>query len=244
MPDKRRQRGPHPQDRRLFAPEKIDPLRNAVSDLSWLLTRGYSQDGALKLVGDRFALTKRQRLAVLRSACSDESIRRRKEKCVPVSDLRGRALTIDGYNLLITIESALSGGVILIGRDGCYRDLASVHGTYRKVGETEPAIRLILNYLESLEPRSVRFLLDRPVSNSGRLKAFMETLLPDDADPEVPAVPIVVELVESPDKIIVKSPGTAITSDSAILDCCAAWANLAEAIICRKIPAAWKVNLE
>ena len=71
MPDKRSHRGPHPDDAKLFAPEKIAHLRNAVEDFSLLLTKGYADKGALKLVGDKFSLTQRQRLAVMRSACSD-----------------------------------------------------------------------------------------------------------------------------------------------------------------------------
>src|SRR5256885_8530001 len=44
---------------------------------SWLLSRGYQPKSALKLVGDRHSLRERQRLAVGRAACSDESRERR-----------------------------------------------------------------------------------------------------------------------------------------------------------------------
>ena len=64
MPDKRTHRGPHPQDEKLFAPSAIDNLRTAVADFSLLLTKGYAEKSSLKLVGDRFSLTERQRLAV------------------------------------------------------------------------------------------------------------------------------------------------------------------------------------
>ena len=49
----------------MFAPERIDALRTAVSELSWLLGRGYQSKSALKLVGDRHNLRERQRLAEL-----------------------------------------------------------------------------------------------------------------------------------------------------------------------------------
>jgi hypothetical protein len=52
-------------------------------------------------------------------------------------------LWIDGYNVLTSIEAALSGGVILRARDGCYRDMASMHGSYRKVEETISAIHIL-----------------------------------------------------------------------------------------------------
>src|SRR5688500_10446127 len=53
MPDHRSHRGPHPEDAGLFAPAVHPTLRSAVADLSWLLTRGYADPSALKLVGDR-----------------------------------------------------------------------------------------------------------------------------------------------------------------------------------------------
>ncbi|HSG88818.1 MAG TPA: DUF434 domain-containing protein, partial [Pseudomonadales bacterium] len=71
MPDHRRHRGPHPDDARLFAPDTVGPLRTAVGDLSWLFSRGYAERSAVKVVGDRYRLRERQRIALRRSACSD-----------------------------------------------------------------------------------------------------------------------------------------------------------------------------
>src|SRR5207245_4573046 len=90
--------------------------------------------------------------------------------------IRGEALVIDGFNRILHLEVALSGGVLLRCRDGCTRDLASLHGSYRSVVETETAIRLAGEALAELAPRSVEWLLDRPVSNSGRLAQRIETL--------------------------------------------------------------------
>ena len=121
-------------------PALLPRLREALADFSLLLTKGYADKSALKLVGDRFSLTQRQRLAIMRAACSDQQRQSRLARRVPVEALAGQPIAIDGYNLLITIEAALSGGLIFIGRDGCFRDLASIHGTYRKVEETVPAV--------------------------------------------------------------------------------------------------------
>ena len=141
MPDQRKHRGPHPDDAKLFAVDQVPPLQTAVRDLSWLLSRGYANPSSLKLVGDRYGLDTRQRLAVGRSACSDAAVSRRQEHQLTEKELRGQDIWIDGYNVLTSIEAALSGGVILRGRDGCTRDMASMHGSYRKVQETLPSIR-------------------------------------------------------------------------------------------------------
>ena len=172
MPDKRVNRGPHPLDAKLFATAVVADLRAALEDFSLLLTKGYADKSALKLVGDRFALTERQRLAIMRSACSDQQLLSRQQRRIELKELTGRQLAIDGYNLLITIEAAISNAVLFRGRDGCIRDLASIHGTYRKVTETIPAVELIGGFLKGKNIAGALWLLDSPVSNSGVVHAI------------------------------------------------------------------------
>lgn len=50
---------------------------------------------------------------------------------------------MDGFNVLTAVETALGGGVILVGRDGCCRDVAGIYSHYRKVEETVPALQAI-----------------------------------------------------------------------------------------------------
>ncbi len=237
MPDKRTHRGPHPADEKLFAPEAIGNLRFAVADFSLLLTKGYAEKSALKLVGDKFSLTERQRLAVMRSACSDQQLASRSEHRIEAKNLAGQSVAVDGYNVLITVEAAMSGGVIFAGRDGCHRDLASVHGTYRKVTETIPALRMIGEFLQELGTGEVLWLLDSPVSNSGRLK----TLIGELADQNNWTWEV--ELLLSPDAELIKTDLIVATSDSVILDNCKSWVNLGAEIIRKKLPDSWIVNL-
>ncbi|MEW6284511.1 MAG: DUF434 domain-containing protein, partial [Candidatus Eremiobacterota bacterium] len=207
-------RGPHPEDTRLFAPEQLPTLRQAVSHLAWLLERGYSDRAASTLVGDRFRLTERQRMAVFRSVCSDSALARRREH--EVWDVRGQVLAVDGFNVLITVEAALSGGILLRGRDGCLRDLASMHGSYRKVEETERAVRALGDLLADLGPSRCLWYLDSPVSNSGRLKML---LLSQPYGWEVETVP-------DPDRILADTEHVVASSDRVVLDRCRRWFNL------------------
>ncbi len=119
MPDRRQHRGPHPEDARLFARQTWPLLRSAGADLCWLLDRGYAVTSSLKLVGDRYALTQRQRVAVGRCCCRQAASEGRRARQVEVSQLCGRALAIDGYNVLTTVEAALAGGVLLRGATAC-----------------------------------------------------------------------------------------------------------------------------
>jgi len=202
-----------------------------------LLGRGYADKSALKLVGDRFSLTERQRLAVMRSACSDERLESRKQKEIRLDSVAGQPIAIDGYNVLITVEAAISGGVIFKGRDGCFRDLASIHGTYRKVTETIPAVRLIGEFLNQIGITECLWFLDSPVSNSGRLKKLIGEFAGENHWNWK------VELAISPDAELIKTDLIAASSDSIILDGCKKWVNLAGAIIERKLPRSWLVDL-
>ncbi len=237
MPDKRIHRGPHPADTKLFAPAVIADLQSALQDFSLLLTKGYAEKSALKLVGDRFALTQRQRLAIMRSACSDQQLASRNQREIKIAELPDQPIAIDGYNILITIEAAMSDGIIFKGRDGCFRDLASIHGTYRKVTETIPAVQLIAEFLKNISVTYCLWLLDSPVSNSGRLKTLIGQLAQkNNWNWEI-------NLLLSPDAELIKTDQIVASSDSVVLDRCRSWVNLARAIIEQKLPKAHLVNL-
>ncbi|MCA9108555.1 MAG: DUF434 domain-containing protein [Planctomycetaceae bacterium] len=225
MPDTRKHRGSHPHDKELFAAVFQPSLREAVRHLSWLLTRGYAMPSSLKLVGDRFTLTERQRLAVARSSCSDQSLASRRSRQMTLSQLSGETVDIDGFNLLTTIEAALSGGVLLEGRDDCIRDMASMHGSYRRVEETIPALTLIGETFQAAGVNICQWWLDQPVSNSGRLKKIMLVLSVEHAWPWT------VNLVPDPDTVLRNSTNVVITADGPVLDDCHLWTNLAAEIV-------------
>ncbi len=231
MPDKRKHRGPGPEDAKLFTADRIANLCLAVADLSMLFSKGYAETSSLKLVGDRFSLTERQRIAVKRCACSDQQLEVRKQKEIFPGDLNDKTILLDGYNILITIESLLSVAPVFVSRDGCIRDLAGVRGTYRTVEETIPAFELIANTLNSLEVAGVLWLFDSPVSNSGKLKTLIYDLA------EKNNWPWDAELLPNPDKELIATDKVIVTADSNVLDKCTHFSNLTAYIIGKvKVP--------
>ena len=146
-------------------------------------------------------------------------------------------MIVDGFNLMITLEAALSGGPLLIGVDECIRDLSSVHGSYRSVQETQRAITMIGKALQQLGAASVLWLLDRPVSNSGRLASRIAEFAVQRGWPWQ------VDVVLNPDSMIVSSPAVAITSDSSILNRVERWADLKSYLLSQEIPEAWLIDL-
>ena len=233
VPDTRKHRGPGPRDSEWFAPAARPILAAAVSDLSWLLSHGYAEPSALKLVGDRYQLVERQRMAVRRSACSSEALASRRARQLDPLALRGRPLRIDAFNLVLTLESALGGGVVIAGRDGCFRDLASVHGTYRRVQETQPALELTARWLAAWGAGPCTWLVDSPVSNSGRLAAMIRSTCPSWS----------AEVVANPDARLVEPGDLVVSADSLILDRCGEWVNLGRALVEAGVPGAFVIDL-
>ena len=225
MPAKQSHRGKHPEDEALFSERWLPVLRRAVSDMSWLLSRGYARAAALKLVGDHFQLATRQRTAVDRCACPEGALAARSARELAAEAMRSADVYVDGYNLLITVECALSGGILLKGRDGCIRDMASLHGSYRRVEETQPAVELIGAVLARLAPARVIWMLDAPVSNSARLKTLIG------AHSRALGWPWECRLLPNPDTALAESSGIVVSADSWVLDHSGRWHNLAGTIL-------------
>jgi len=231
-----RHRGGHLNDRTLFSGKQLLQVHEAVYELCWLLNRGYARHSAIQLVGDHHQLVKRQRLAISRAACSKTSRELRNTRCLEIEHIKDRHLVIDGFNLIITVETALARGLLLRCCDGCVRDIASIHGTYRLVHETRQTIELIGNTLQAFAPANVLWLFDKPISNSGRLAEMVRTIA------EAHGWNWQAELIDNPDQAILHSGKVAITSDSAILDGKVQWVNLGNYLIAKYFHDPWLID--
>lgn len=229
-------RGPHPADADLFGAQHVPALREAASHMAWLLERGYAEPSTLKLVGDRFALRERQRTALRRSVAATGVVAKRRAKRVAPDALRGRRLAVDGFNGVIVLESALSGGVLLRGLDGALRDLASVHGSYRRMERTFEALAGMAETLARWGPAEVCWVLDRPVSNSGRLRQWILDAAPPD-------LVWTVTLEPDADAVLMAFDGVVASGDAWILDSVTAWFDLPAAVIAERDVTPWIVDI-
>ena len=128
--------------------------------------------------------------------------------------------------------------MILIGRDGCCRDVAGVYARYHKVEETLPALQAIGQMAAQWAVRKCHCLLDSPVNNSGRLKGIIQ---------EVAAGtdwPWEVEMVINPDRVLSVTDQVVSSSDHAILDRCQSWFNMARQVIAGQVPTAHVLDLD
>ncbi len=99
----------------------------------------------------------------------------RQRRCLPPEAVRGKRLLIDGYNVLTTVEAASAVASCFWPVMARFATWPACTATIEKVAETLPALELIGKTLVSLEVAEAVWLLDRPVSNSGRLQQLILT---------------------------------------------------------------------
>ena len=219
-------RGYVPEDDRNFSPDSIKTMRVASRHIAYLINEGYDLKQASTFVGNHFLLSERQRLAIMRSLATFEQLAVRRQKLLPLSELSGCEVRIDGFNTVISLEVLLSRSILFSGMDGTVRDLAALRGTYRIIPETEPAVRLMFDVLAEASVGKVSIALDEPVSNSGRLKALIAEV------GENYSFDLDIRIQRDVDRELYGKEHV-ITSDSIILDHCVSWVNLLSACVAR-----------
>ncbi len=190
--------------------EKI--LHDAAKDLQFLLNRGYNKKGALKLVGDRYILNKNERHILFRAIFSENDIKNREKKKLSQDQLKDQILSIDGYNVLITLENMLKNKILIIAADGFFRDASKISKRYKKSEKTDLAIKLIFEKLVNLAPKYIYIFFDKPISKSGELTALINEKISEFK------LKGIAKAVNSPDHEILKQGETVISADSLILD--------------------------
>ena len=215
-------RGFMPTDERDFGEKSLPTLRKAAGEVYFLINRGYPVTSTVRFVGDHYQLSERQRLALARTVSPESSIRSRKSR--EVCDIRGERICIDGFNVIIGLEIAFSRSMLFRCMDGSVRDLGGLHGTYRLIPQTDLAIKALLGSLDRLGVSRAEIYLDKPVSNSGRLKERIFDL----------AGGIGFELevfIEEQVDTLLKTKPLIASGDAIILDECSRWFPLAGNII-------------
>jgi hypothetical protein len=235
LSQKTTRRGFDAEDYRWFSKDSIEKLKIAQQEVGWLLDRGYKMSSIIDLVGGHYQFSARQRTALKRATSSKLQYEKRKSAMLSLDSYKDGCVYIDGFNLIITLEVALSESLLIRGSDGVLRDLAGLRGTYRIIDKTDEALKLIGKIFNKLEVPEVKFFLDAPVSNSGRLKS---KILEHSDEWNIP---VEVELVPNADPILSKMERV-VTGDSIILDECQSWFNLSSEIIEEYIDNAWIVN--
>lgn len=221
-------RGFVPEDERNFSEEAIVTMKKASRHICYLLNEGYDLKQATVFVGNHFLLSERQRLAITRSVASINQLEERGNKKKDLHDLAGKEMWIDGFNIIITLEVLLCDSLLFQCMDETIRDLAALRGTYRLIPETANAAQMMLDVLQEAGVSKVNILLDKPVSNSGRLKELIADVAERDC-----SIPLDIQILRDVDRELYGKEYV-ITSDSIILDHCHSWVNLTAECLKRK----------
>jgi hypothetical protein len=138
--------------------------------------------------------------------------RARRMRLVPCEALDGREVFVDGYNVLITVESMLEGCPVYLCDDRLLRDIRGIFRSYRPSGVTDRAILEIMKFLALAAPARAEILLDEQISMSGgladRIRGMMTQL----------AVPGTVRTAKDVDHQLKLMDGIIATSDGNIID--------------------------
>ncbi len=203
-----------------------DPiLKEAKKDFQYLLGRGFPRTGALEYVGNHYLLDEMQRNYLIRTVFSREKIENRKDKLILLSDVKGKDVLLDGYNVLITVETMLQGAddLIVDCDDGVIRDVKAVFGKYKENENTENALNSIISLLKLFKPKNVLFFYDSPVSLSGELARTTREILdshevPGDAQTSENVDATLIRLSKEGKCIVATSDGVIIDKVDHVLD--------------------------
>ncbi|WP_026886369.1 DUF434 domain-containing protein [Clostridium beijerinckii] len=229
-------RGFIPSDKIEFDEKNLTLLKKAQKDICYLINHGYGIDKSVEFVGNHFLFSTRQRLALKRSISSYKDITSRQKRKI-LDKYENSTLHIDGLNIIITLEVALSNSTLIKCMDGTFRDLAGLRGTYKLIDKTDIAIDLIGKRLDKMKIQKAIFYLDSPVSNTGRLKLrILEILDRYNFDIEVLLIPNADVILNKLDHVV--------TSDGIILNTCESWINLAYEIVKEDLPNTSYIDFE
>lgn len=223
-------------DKRWFSNKEIIRLKKAQEEIRYLIDRDYKMASVVTFVGDRYQFSIRQRDALKRATSTSEKVVYRKNKILSIDKIKEGPIYIDGFNLIITIEVALSKGTLIFCDDDNIRDIAGLRGTYKIIDKTDIALDIIGQFLENAKAKEVIIYLDSPVSNSGKLKSKIMN------HAKKWNLNIHVELVNNADIILEKSDRV-VSSDSVIIDKCISYFNLNKSIINQYIKSAELIDL-
>jgi hypothetical protein len=154
-------------------------LKEAAYDLRFLLNRGYRKKNALAFVANKYLLYVNERNYLARSIFSSSKSALRRDKVIDLSLIEGKILLLDGYNVLITVESLCRKDYdsLILCDDGVIRDLNAVFGKYKFNENTERALNGIIHLIKRYRPLKIKFFFDKQVSFSGKLANLTEEIM-------------------------------------------------------------------
>ena len=205
-------------------------LRDAIIDMRYLLNRGYNRKSAADYVASRYSLTKYGRAILYRGVFSEKQAISHLHKLVYPKDLDNKIVAIDGFNVLITLETALNNKLLIKCDDGFIRDVSAVFGNFKPSKNTINALKLILDFILNYHPTRILLFLDSPISYSGELALKIRNIF------KRKGIAGTAKTVKRGDVEVLLKGDVIASSDSIIIERAKAMFDLAGQIIEQKYP--------
>ncbi|HIQ02825.1 MAG TPA: DUF434 domain-containing protein [Desulfurococcales archaeon] len=143
-----------------------------------LLNMGLTRETALKLVSQKYYLTKSELMVLYRCIHPTIESYYRRRKLIPPHEVRGKVLAVDGFNVIITLQSVIEGIPVCISSDGLLRDIMK---SYRKFSYNPTVhnkiIETMVKYISILLPRKAVIVYDKQVSYSGVVASVTNSII-------------------------------------------------------------------
>jgi len=160
--------------------EILRRLEAPLLDIRYLLDRKYPKKSAITYVSNRYGLTKDERNILTRIACEKDISNDRKRKLVSIEFIRDKNLFIDGYNVLITVESLILGYPVFLCDDGILKDVRSLFRRYKIGFITKEALSMIEMITSKYTPKEIVIIFDSQISRSGDLSKMARDIFDKD----------------------------------------------------------------
>ncbi|ABO35754.1 protein of unknown function DUF434 [Methanococcus maripaludis C5] len=154
----------------------MNPFFETYKDLKYLLNRNYRKKSALDFITNHYGLNSFERNFFGRCVFSDDHLEIVNKKRTDLTEIsKSKSIAIDGFNVLITLDSLIDG-VAIFCEDDVIRDLKYQKG-YKLTEKSEETVEIILKSMLNLNLNNFDVYYDEQTSKSGEISKITRNLM-------------------------------------------------------------------
>ncbi|MGC8675704.1 DUF434 domain-containing protein [Fervidicoccus sp.] len=143
-------------------------LKEAIKTYLFLLNNNFKSETAINVASSKYFLSIKERELLKRCFHSFEFNKMVKQKTFNESQVEGKKIAIDYYNVVTTISEAIEGYFVFRCTDGIIRDLAKTEGRSKREWQIhETVMEYVKESLYEISPEEVVLVADKQVPFSG-----------------------------------------------------------------------------
>lgn len=158
-------------------PDLREKLLKPARDIRSILRWDYPKFATIRFVAEHFQLSVEERNILTRVIMPPEKVVSRIRKKTNCDGIKDRDLLLDGYNVLLSVDSLLKNEPMWFCDDGYVRDTRYYFSKASQAEDIGEALNSVLEFLSEASPKSITFLFDSQISRSGELAGFVRRKL-------------------------------------------------------------------